>query len=476
MDPTAPPFGSARRGKGKGKKTDPKPPPAGARSATHEGAPTLSPIFMPQGPPSLKRPRSTTVSSLPHIDEQYLRDAPPSAYFLNLFHKINLELEIGATTANKDTVVMIEMIYQIHKDYRSAIDALSEQIEALTEELANTKEATPRPDTPTPIPFPLPTVAPSPATASNIRPLPLPIAAQPKSWATVARKGRKEKTTMAARAAQAPTKSNTNRPQPKKGLTARERRLVIKREGEPLDTNALDLRDDINQALAATYVQTVSLRGNTVTLTTMESVKAASLNSEVGSFLHLIPGTISVHLDAPVSHILVHGIPTSKTLAEIANELTTYNTGLSLTEQPRWLTTDGARAGKTASTVVINITGPRAADYVGKRLAAFSTTYRTERRLRFNSHTQCSNCHGYGHHNNKCTNPASCRWCASPHPTGGHTCPTATCRIRGRPCNHTVLRCVNCKGPHDAHTTSCPSHPKKPEEKGPDGDEEEMTT
>jgi len=69
---------------------------------------------------------------------------------------------------------------------------------------------------------------------------------------------------MAARAAQAPTKSNTNRPQPKKGLTARERRLVIKREGEPLDTNALDLRDDINQALAATYVQTVSLQGNTV--------------------------------------------------------------------------------------------------------------------------------------------------------------------------------------------------------------------
>jgi len=97
---------------------------------------------MPQGPPSLKRPRSTTVSSLPHIDEQYLRDALPSGYLLNLFHKINLELEIGATTANKDTVVMIEMIYQIHKDYRSAIDALSEQIEALTEEQANTKEAT----------------------------------------------------------------------------------------------------------------------------------------------------------------------------------------------------------------------------------------------------------------------------------------------------------------------------------------------
>jgi len=170
------------------------------------------PNFHATRPPGLKRPRSTTVSSLPHIDEQFLRDAPPSAYFLKLFHKINQELEIGATTANKDTVVMIEIIYQIHKDYRSAIDRLSEQIEVLTEEIANTKEATPRPDTPTPIPFPLPTVAPSPATTSNIRPPPLPVVAQLKSWAPVARKGRKEKTTIAARAAQAPTKSTTNRP------------------------------------------------------------------------------------------------------------------------------------------------------------------------------------------------------------------------------------------------------------------------
>ena len=99
---------------------------------------------------------------------------------------------------------------------------------------------------------------------------------------------------MVARAAQAPAKPNsTNRPQLKQGLTARECRLIIKREGEPLPTSALDLRDDINLALAATYVQTVSIRGNTVTLTTMESIKATSLNSKVGSFLHLIPGRLA---------------------------------------------------------------------------------------------------------------------------------------------------------------------------------------
>jgi len=281
---------------------------------------------MPQGPPSLKRLRSTTVSSLSHIDERLLKNASPRAYFLNLFHKINQELEIGATSATKENVVMIEMIYQMHKDYGTAINALSEQIQALTEEVSTLKKVPHRPDTLTAIPFPLPVAAPEWTTASDSILFTLPTAAPYKSWATLARKGRKEQTTMAARATNAPAKSATNnRPQLKESLTGRERRLVVKREGRPLPTTALDLTDDINLPLAATYVLTVSLRGNTVSLTTMESIKASSLNSEVETFLHLIPGTVSIHLDTPVSHVLVHEIPTSKSLAEIATELTTFN-------------------------------------------------------------------------------------------------------------------------------------------------------
>jgi len=142
--------------------------------------------------------------------------------------------------------------------------------------------------------------APEPTAASDFYPVALPTAVPQKSWATVARKGRKEKITLAARADNAPAKSTTNnRPQPKKGLTARERRLVIKREGGQLPTTALDLRDDINLALALTYVQTISIRGNTVTLTTMESITATLLNSKVGTFLHLIPGMVSLHQDTP---------------------------------------------------------------------------------------------------------------------------------------------------------------------------------
>src|SRR5207302_5219278 len=117
--------------------------------------------------------------------------------------------------------------------------------------------------------------------------------------------------------------------------------------------------NSINKALSATYVQPISLEGGNITLTTMDSVKAITLNSKVSAFLHLIPGTTTIHLDSPATQPLVQGIPTTHSLATIAIELTTFNTGLALKQQPRWLTSDDSRAGKTASTIVISITGPR---------------------------------------------------------------------------------------------------------------------
>ena len=262
--------------------------------------------------------------------------------------------------------------------------------------------------------------------------------------------------------------------QHKKGPTAREHPLFIKKEAGPLKGTLLELRDEINRALAGTYVQTISLKGDTITLTTMELTRATLLNSKVSTFLHLILGTVSVHLDTPVTQMLVHGIPTSHSLNMITAELTTFNPGLALTTQPRWLTSETVRAGKTASTVVIAITGPRAPQLLGKRVAAFSSTYRTEQRLQFNSYSQCSICHGFGHHSNKCTAPAVCRWCALQLLTGEHACPTATCRMRGRPCNHTILRCVNCNGPHDSHHLLCPSRPERARGSLGEGNEEEM--
>ena len=184
----------------------------------------------------------------------------------------------------------------------------------------------------------------------------------------------------------------------------------------------------------------------------------------------------TVHLDTPSAQLLVHGIPTSYTLADIGKELTTFNTGLALAQEPRWLSTAERRVGKKSSTVVITVTGPKAQDFAQQsRLSAFTSTYRVERRLRFNQYTQCYNCQKFGHHTLKCTNPAACRWCAKQHSTGDHTCPTATCQVRGRLCAHSSPLCITCDGPHEAHSTTCPKcpvSPTRPSEE--DGQEDEV--
>jgi len=50
----------------------------------------------------------------------------------------------------------------------------------------------------------------------------------------------------------------------------------------------LELRDDINQALAETYIQTVSIKRDIVTLTTMELTGATMLNSELLGIAHMV--------------------------------------------------------------------------------------------------------------------------------------------------------------------------------------------
>ena len=162
----------------------------------------------------------------------------------------------------------------------------------------------------------------------------------PSTWAQVARKGKKKNATPSAKPtpAVAPASTTPETPSPKKGLTLRERRLIVKRDGTPLTTPLVAIRDSINSALNAVIIQRVECNpSNDLLFTTMETVRATSLNSKISQFLHLIPGTTTVHLDSPTAQLLVHGIPTSHSLADIGKELTTYNTGLALAQQPRWL-------------------------------------------------------------------------------------------------------------------------------------------
>ncbi|RPA89075.1 hypothetical protein L873DRAFT_1894714 [Choiromyces venosus 120613-1] len=152
------------------------------------------------------------------------------------------------------------------------------------------------------------------------------------TWVTVIRKGKKKASATPKAAPAAKPTPSANTPTPKKGITMRERRLVINCDGSPLTPTTMELRDAINNALSSTYIQTVSLTEGNVTLTTMETVKATSLNSKASAFLHLIPGATTVCLDTLATQLLVHSLPTCHSLATIAMELTTFNSGPALTQ------------------------------------------------------------------------------------------------------------------------------------------------
>jgi hypothetical protein len=501
---------SSRGNKGKKKTTfNPEIPPFhGSGAGTSSAAEATS--------SSSKRPRSDTTSSLP----AFKPESDPLTYWKWRFQT---ESHKKPDASGKELIeIFSTFLADIQKDYTQRCDTLTahivtlaeanrevtSEITHLAEEVSNFMEeahddfitkvdfhhslgplegdissmqgrlsspewressalpAPPRDETPKSTFESSPPPPPPPPKSTTTQPAP--------TWAKVASKPRKKVTTPATKPAPAAanTQPTPKAPSTKKGLTLRERRLMIKRDGSPLTTSAIAIRDSINAALNATLIQRVECNpANHLMFTTMDTVKATSLNSKISQFLHLIPGVTTVHLDSPSAQLLVHGIPTSYPLADIGRELTTFNTGLALAQQPRWLTSDEKRVGKKASTIVITATGPKAQDFAQQsRLSAFSSTYRLERRLRFNQSTQCFNCHQFGHHTLKCTKQSTCRWCSKPHSTGDHACPTATCSTRGRLCAHSSPLCVNCGGPHEAHSTTCT---KRPTLKSSEGDEVE---
>ena len=322
-----------------------------------------------------------------------------------------------------------------------------------------------------------PPVPPPQAPGSTPGPPPPPPAPGPSSWAQVVKRARKPSTVPSKPPAAAPAAQPAAKqpPPPRKGITHRERRLIIKRNSSPLTTSVVTVRDSINTALQATLIQRVVCRpNNDITLITMDTVRASSLSSRVSQFLHLIPGTTSVLLDDPTAQLLVHRIPTTHSLDTIAREITTFNSGLALSQRSRWLTPDDRRANKRVSTVIITITGPKAQDFASAtRLSAFSTNFKLERHLRFNQYTQCANCQQFGHHTLKCPNPPVRRWCASLHSTWEHSCPTSTCRDKGRLCLHTSPKCASCAGPHDVHSALCTRRPT-PKSNEVDEEDDEM--
>src|SRR5437879_668288 len=154
---------------------------------------SYSPIFSLPAPPSLKRARSNTSSSLPPISAVVMAGAPQNtSYFQHLFIKVAVDTGMEQFDRTPESLIFCKMLEHIHPNYRKAIDGLTEDISALTEELEELRASLPQPATTTtapaaPIPTPkAPEVSSGPTVAEPFPSVPqAPTATPGPSWATV---------------------------------------------------------------------------------------------------------------------------------------------------------------------------------------------------------------------------------------------------------------------------------------------------
>ena len=346
-------------------------------------------------PPTAKRPRRD-ITYLP----RFTSETDPTSYWVQRFAAVAVAQENPSMDTSVTTIA--GFLGEIQADYLARTDKLRSDVEYTASSGRHTDQGLIRLETrvrsihqesPTPTPKATSPAegGPAPATPNLQAPKPTRPPVIP-LWLQVA--GRKAKKPAPPPPSKAPhigppaATSSPSAPSSAqaKEITHRERRLLIRRDGTPLTSSTVAIRDNINTPLQATLIQRVVCRpDNKRTLITMETVKAASLSNKVSSFLHLIPGTTTVRLDIPTVQILVHGLPTDRSLPDIAQELTTLNTGLALTHPPHWLTPDDRSASKRISTVVLTLTGSGVQDVAScSRLAAFSATFKIEQYLRFN--------------------------------------------------------------------------------------------
>jgi hypothetical protein len=126
-----------------------------------------------------------------------------------------------------------------------------------------------------------------------------------------------------------------------------------------------------------------------VSITMIENLLAFRLYARVEENLNLILGALSLHLDSPLVHMVVHGVPTKLPLDSLQQEFTTYNPKLTMAFPSCLLTKLEQRKEKKATSVVIAHSGNMAEEVASHpQLFAFSSTLHAEPKLHFSPFTQ----------------------------------------------------------------------------------------
>jgi hypothetical protein len=94
-----------------------------------------------------------------------------------------------------------------------------------------------------------------------------------------------------------------------------------------------------------------------------------------------------------------------------------------------------------------------ASKLLSKRVMIAGLPLRTQEFEEKRSNEQCQKCQQFGHDSRTCRNELACQICAEKHITRLHRC--VKCSAIGSNCEHTILKCANCKRNHRANSKEC---------------------
>jgi len=272
---------------------------------------------------------------------------------------------------------------------------------------------------------------------------------------------------------------------------ARQRRLLVKsvekgRRVRASDCTPAKIRDAINSASNSTkFAYAEYNRNDDLVLTTVGDLPAepalANFKGMTKALNDIGIFWFNIGLDTPTVNIVINSIPLATSgdrhwsseewiidapaWTELENELTAFNPELRLMDRPKWIKSVSAldAENKEKSSIIVAV---EANDWLLSELkkphpamAVFGLRCSFRKYIRKDASTHCERCLQYGHHGAHCRMPSTCKYCGNQHHTKDHMCGSLYCTAgKGKPCSHTIRRCVNCdETSHFTGDRHCPT-------------------
>ncbi len=257
----------------------------------------------------------------------------------------------------------------------------------------------------------------------------------------------------------------SNKKREKEELQKRQLVLITNEEDRDLALDPLALRNQINHHFKTRQQEakpviasiTKSRTKQNIVLTTTADFDAEYLTRHKEIWQSLFKFTREQKIES-WAQIVVHGVPFHPVFLEdegstaLKQEIETFN-DITVLGKPRWLSKKQRETQQAGSIVfAVESEEQRTAILSRKRITIAGISAKIVKYLTSSPSHQCASCQKFGHATESCRATA-CRLCAGPHKTLEHQC--QECNIVGRPCPHTIPKCVNCKNPHFANSKEC---------------------